>query len=209
MQKQPYYITTAILYTSGKPHVGNIYEIILADTLARAKKQQGYDVRFQTGTDEHGLKIAQNAAKAGMSPQEFCDKIAGEIQEIMQTVNIDYDHFQRTTDPEHERVVTDIFQKMYDKGDIYLDEYEGWYCIPCESFFTNSQLDEEGNCPDCGRPVQKEKESSYFFRLSNYTDKLIDYYNEHPEFLLPVSRKNEMLKNPRACLNICGLPRLD
>lgn len=195
MKKQPYYITTAILYTSGKPHIGNIYEIILADTLARAKKQQGYDVRFQTGTDEHGLKIAQNAAKAGVTPQEFCDKISGEIKEIMKAVNIDYDHFQRTTDPEHERVVTDIFQKMYDKGDIYLDEYEGWYCIPCESFFTDSQLDEEGHCPDCGRPVQKEKESSYFFRLSKYTQKLIDYYNEHPEFLLPVSRKNEMLKN--------------
>ena len=194
MTKKPYYITTAIAYTSGKPHIGNTYEIVLADSIARYKREQGYDVRFQTGTDEHGQKIEQKAEAAGVSPQEFVDNVAGEIKRIWDLMNTSYDKFIRTTDPDHERQVQKIFKKLYDQGDIYKGYYEGMYCTPCESFFTESQL-VDGKCPDCGRPVQPAREEAYFFQMSKYADRLIQHINEHPEFIQPVARKNEMMNN--------------
>lgn len=192
--KKPYYITTAIAYTSGKPHIGNTYEIVLADSIARYKREQGYDVRFQTGTDEHGQKIELKAAEAGVTPKEFVDQVAGEIKTIWDLMNTSYDKFIRTTDADHEEQVQKIFKKLYDQGDIYKGYYEGMYCTPCESFFTESQL-VDGKCPDCGRPVQPAKEEAYFFRMSKYAQRLIDYINEHPEFIQPVFRKNEMMNN--------------
>ena len=192
--KKPYYITTAIAYTSGKPHIGNTYEIVLADSIARYKREQGYDVRFQTGTDEHGQKIELKAAEAGVTPKDFVDQVAGEIKTIWDLMNTSYDKFIRTTDADHEEQVQKIFKKLYDQGDIYKGYYEGMYCTPCESFFTESQL-VDGKCPDCGRPVQPAKEEAYFFRMSKYAQRLIDYINEHPEFIQPVSRKNEMMNN--------------
>ena len=194
MAKKPYYITTAIAYTSGKPHIGNTYEIVLADSIARFKRMQGYDVRFQTGTDEHGQKIEQKAAEAGVTPKEFVDKTAGEIKRIWDLMNTSYDKFIRTTDEDHEKQVQKIFKKLYEKGDIYKGEYEGMYCTPCESFFTSSQLI-DGKCPDCGRECQPAKEEAYFFKLSKYTDKLIQHINAHPEFIQPEARKNEMMNN--------------
>ena len=194
MSKKPYYITTAIAYTSGKPHIGNTYEIVLADAIARFKRKEGYDVRFQTGTDEHGQKIELKAAEAGISPKEFVDNTAGEIKRIWDLMNTSYDKFIRTTDEDHEKQVQKIFKKLYDKGDIYKGHYEGMYCTPCESFFTESQL-VDGKCPDCGRPVQPAKEEAYFFKMSKYADKLIDYINTHPDFIQPESRKNEMMNN--------------
>jgi len=192
--KKPYYITTAIAYTSGKPHIGNTYEIVLADSIARYKREQGYDVRFQTGTDEHGQKIELKAEAAGKTPQEFVDDVAGQIKVIWDMMNTSYDKFIRTTDKDHEAQVQKIFKKLYDQGDIYKGYYEGLYCTPCESFFTESQL-VDGKCPDCGREVQPAKEEAYFFRMSKYADRLIAYINEHPEFIQPVSRKNEMMNN--------------
>ena len=194
MAKKPYYITTAIAYTSGKPHIGNTYEIVLADSIARYKRFVGYDVRFQTGTDEHGQKIELKAAEAGITPKEFVDQTAGEIKRIWDLMNTSYDKFIRTTDEEHEKQVQKIFKKLYDKGDIYKGYYEGLYCTPCESFFTESQL-VDGKCPDCGREVQPAKEEAYFFRMSKYEGKLIDYINTHPDFIQPESRKNEMMNN--------------
>ncbi len=192
--KKPYYITTAITYTSGKPHIGNTYEAVLADAIARFKRYQGYDVRFQTGTDEHGQKIEEKAAEKGISPKEFVDGVAKEIQDIWDTVGVSYDKFIRTTEEYHEKQVQKIFKKLYEQGDIYKGSYEGWYCTPCESFWTESQL-VDGKCPDCGRPVVKSKEEAYFFRMSKYADRLMKYYEEHPEFITPVSRKNEMVNN--------------
>ncbi|MBQ8147573.1 MAG: methionine--tRNA ligase [Lachnospiraceae bacterium] len=194
MAKKPYYITTAIAYTSGKPHIGNTYEIVLADSIARYKRFLGYDVQFQTGTDEHGQKIEEKAAEAGVTPKEFVDQTAGEIQRIWDLMNTSYDKFIRTTDPDHEKQVQKIFKKLYDKGDIYKGEYEGMYCTPCESFFTSSQLI-DGKCPDCGRECQPAKEEAYFFKLSKYADKLIHHINANPEFIQPESRKNEMMNN--------------
>lgn len=192
--KKPYYITTAIAYTSGKPHIGNTYEIVLADSIARFKRMQGYDVRFQTGTDEHGQKIEEKAIAADVSCKEFVDDVAAEIKRIFDLMNTSYDKFIRTTDDYHEKQVQKIFKKLYDKGDIYKGEYEGMYCTPCESFFTASQL-VDGKCPDCGREVKPAKEEAYFFRMSKYTQRLIDYINEHPDFIQPESRKNEMMNN--------------
>ncbi len=192
--KKPYYITTAIAYTSGKPHIGNTYEIVLADSIARFKREQGYDVRFQTGTDEHGQKIELKAEAAGVTPKQFVDDVAGQIKAIWDLMNTSYDKFIRTTDADHEAQVQKIFKKLYDQGDIYKGYYEGLYCTPCESFFTESQL-VDGKCPDCGREVQPAKEEAYFFRMSKYADRLIAYINEHPEFIQPVSRKNEMMNN--------------
>ena len=192
--KKPYYITTAIAYTSGKPHIGNTYEIVLADSIARYKREQGYDVRFQTGTDEHGQKIELKAEAAGVTPKAFVDGVADEIKRIWDLMNTSYDKFIRTTDEYHEKQVQKMFKKMYDKGDIYKGYYEGLYCTPCESFFTESQL-VDGKCPDCGRPVQPAKEEAYFFKMSKYADRLIQHINEHPEFIQPVSRKNEMMNN--------------
>ena len=192
--KGKYYITTAIAYASGKPHIGNTYEIIMADAIARYRRLQGYDVRFQTGTDEHGQKIEEKAKKAGMTPKEFVDVQAGEIKRIFDLMNTSYDKFIRTTDDYHEKEVQKIFKKLYDQGDIYKSEYEGWYCTPCESFWTESQL-VDGKCPTCGAPVHMEKEESYFFRLSKYQKQLEDYIESHPEFIQPESRKNEMLNN--------------
>ncbi len=192
--KKPYYITTAIAYTSGKPHIGNTYEIVLADSIARFKREQGYDVRFQTGTDEHGQKIELKAAESGIKPKEFVDNVAGEIKTIWDLMNTSYDKFIRTTDEYHEKEIQKIFKYLYDKGDIYKGHYEGLYCTPCESFFTESQL-VDGKCPDCGREVQPAKEEAYFFKMSKYADRLINYINEHPEFIQPVSRKNEMMNN--------------
>ena len=192
--KKPYYITTAIAYASGKPHIGNTYEIILADSIARYKREQGYDVFFQTGTDEHGQKIEEKAQAAGVTPKEFVDKAAAEIKRIWDLMNTSYDKFIRTTDEEHEIQVQKIFKKLYDQGDIYKGYYEGLYCTPCESFFTESQL-VDGKCPDCGREVKPAKEEAYFFRMSKYAPKLIEHINEHPEFIQPVSRKNEMMNN--------------
>ena len=192
--KKPYYITTAIAYTSGKPHIGNTYEIVLADSIARFKREQGYDVRFQTGTDEHGQKIELKAEAAGVTPKQFVDDVAGQIKTIWDLMNTSYDKFIRTTDADHEAQVQKIFKKLYDQGDIYKGYYEGLYCTPCESFFTESQL-VDGKCPDCGREVQPAKEEAYFFRMSKYADRLIAYINEHPEFIQPVSRKNEMMNN--------------
>lgn len=193
-QKTPYYLTTAITYTSGRPHIGNTYEIILSDAIARFKRAQGYDVFFQTGTDEHGLKIEEKAAAAGVSPQEFVDGIASDIRSNFNLMNISYDYFIRTTDEEHVKAVQKIFRKLYEQGDIYKGEYEGWYCTPCESFWTESQL-VDGNCPDCGRPVTKAKEEAYFFNMQKYADRLIQYIEEHPDFIQPESRRNEMLNN--------------
>ena len=190
----PYYITTAIAYTSGKPHIGNTYEIVLADAIARYRREQGYSVRFMTGTDEHGQKIEEKAKAAGLTPKEFVDGVAAEIKRIWDLMDTSYDKFIRTTDEDHVAKVQKIFKKMYDKGDIYKGKYEGWYCTPCESLWTESQL-KDGCCPDCGRPVQKASEEAYFFRMSKYAPALIDYINEHPEFIQPVSRKNEMMNN--------------
>ena len=192
--KGKYYITTAIAYASGKPHIGNTYEIIMADAIARYKRMLGYDVYFQTGTDEHGQKIEEKAKEAGLTPKEFVDKQAGEIKRIWDLMNTSYDRFIRTTDEDHERQVKKIFKKLYDQGDIYKSEYEGWYCTPCESFWTDSQL-VDGKCPDCNREVHKEKEESYFFKLSKYQKKLEEYIENHEEFIQPESRKNEMVNN--------------
>ena len=192
--KGKYYMTTAIAYTSGKPHIGNTYEIILADAIARYKRAEGYDVYFQTGTDEHGQKIQEKAEAAGISPKEFVNQISGEVKRIWDMVNSSYDNFVRTTDDDHEKCVKKIFKKLYDQGDIYKGSYEGLYCTPCESFWTESQL-VDGKCPDCGREVQPAKEEAYFFKMSKYADRLIDYINTHPDFIQPVSRKNEMMNN--------------
>ena len=194
MEKKKFYMTTAIAYASGKPHIGNTYEIILADAIARYKRAQGYDVFLQTGTDEHGQKIELKAEEAGITPKEYVDKVAGEIKRIWDLVDTSYDKFIRTTDEDHEKQVQKIFRKMYDKGDIYKGYYEGMYCTPCESFFTESQL-VDGKCPDCGREVTPAKEEAYFFKMSKYADRLIEYINTHPEFIQPVSRKNEMMNN--------------
>lgn len=194
MEKKPYYITTAIAYTSGKPHIGNTYEIVLADSIARFKRMQGYDVRFQTGTDEHGQKIELKAKEAGVTPKEYVDQVSGQIKSIWDLMNTSYDKFIRTTDADHEKQVQKIFKKLYDQGDIYKGYYEGKYCTPCESFFTESQL-VDGKCPDCGRPVVDAKEEAYFFRMSKYSDRLIQYINDHPDFIQPESRKNEMMNN--------------
>ncbi len=192
--KRPYYITTAIAYTSGKPHIGNTYEIVLADSIARYKRAQGYDVFFQTGTDEHGQKIELKAQAEGVSPKAYVDKVAGQVKDVWDLMNTSYDKFIRTTDEDHEAQVQKIFKKLYDQGDIYKGYYEGLYCTPCESFFTESQL-VDGKCPDCGGPVQPAREEAYFFKMSKYADRLISYINEHPEFIQPVSRKNEMMNN--------------
>jgi len=194
MEKKKFYLTTAIAYTSGKPHIGNTYEIILADSIARFKRQQGYDVLFQTGTDEHGQKIEMKAEEAGIPPKEFVDHVAGTIRSIWDLMNTSYDYFIRTTDDYHEKQVQKIFKKLYDQGDIYKGYYEGIYCTPCEAFFTESQL-VDGKCPDCGREVQPAKEEAYFFKMSKYADRLIEHINTHPEFIQPVSRKNEMMNN--------------
>ncbi|RGO26218.1 methionine--tRNA ligase [Dorea sp. OM02-2LB] len=192
--KKPYYITTAIAYTSGKPHIGNTYEIVLADAIARYKRMEGYDVFFQTGTDEHGQKIELKSQEAGVSPKEFVDNVSAEIKRIWDLMDTSYDKFIRTTDADHEKQVQKIFKKLYDQGDIYKGYYEGMYCTPCESFFTESQL-VDGKCPDCGREVQPAKEEAYFFKMSKYADRLIEHINTHPEFIQPVSRKNEMMNN--------------
>ncbi len=192
--KGKYYMTTAIAYTSGKPHIGNTYEIVLADAIARYKKAEGYDVYFQTGTDEHGQKIQEKAEAIGITPKEYVDEVAAEVKRIWDLVNASYDNFVRTTDADHEQCVKKIFKKLYDKGDIYKGSYEGLYCTPCESFWTESQL-VDGKCPDCGREVQPAKEEAYFFKMSKYADHLIDYINTHPDFIQPVSRKNEMMNN--------------
>ena len=194
MEKKKFYMTTAIAYTSGKPHIGNTYEIVLADAIARFRRMQGYDVFFQTGTDEHGQKIELKAQEAGVTPKEFVDQVSGEIKRIWDLMNTSYDKFIRTTDDYHEKQVQKIFKKLYDQGDIYKGSYEGLYCTPCESFWTPSQL-VDGKCPDCGREVQPAKEEAYFFRMSKYADRLIDHINKHPEFIQPVSRKNEMMNN--------------
>ena len=194
MAKKPYYITTAIAYTSGKPHIGNTYEAVLADAIARFKRKQGYDVFFQTGTDEHGQKIQEKAQAAGVTPQAYVDKIAGEIKDIWDLMGTSYDKFMRTTDADHVKQVSKIFKKFYDQGDIYKSYYEGMYCTPCESFWTESQL-VDGKCPDCGREVKPAKEEAYFFKMGKYADRLIEHINTHPEFIQPVSRKNEMMNN--------------
>ena len=194
MKKEKYYISTAIAYTSGKPHIGNTYEVVLADAIARYKRQRGFDVYFQTGTDEHGEKIELKAKEAGVSPKEYVDEKAADIKRIWDIMNTSYDNFVRTTDPKHEKVVQHIFKYMYEKGDIYKGEYKGHYCTPCESFWTDSQL-VDGKCPDCGRDVEEKCEEAYFFKLSKYQDKLEKYIEEHPEFIQPVARKNEMVNN--------------
>ena len=194
MEKEKYYISTAIAYASGKPHIGNTYEIVLADAIARNKRLEGYDVYFQTGTDEHGEKIELKAKDAGLTPQEFVDQTSTEIKRIWDVMSTTYDRFVRTSDPEHKKKVQHIFKKLYDQGDIYLDKYEGWYCTPCESFFTETQLI-DGKCPDCGRPVEKKSEEAYFFKLSKYQDRLIKHIEDHPEFIQPEARKNEMINN--------------
>ena len=192
--KEKYYITTAIAYTSSKPHIGNTYEAILTDAIARYKRYQGYEVLFQTGTDEHGQKIEEKALASGKSPKEFVDGVAEEIKRIWDLVGVSYDKFIRTTDSYHEKQVQKIFKKLYEQGDIYKGAYQGWYCTPCESFWTESQI-KDGKCPDCGRPLKKAEEEAYFFKMSKYADKLIKYYEEHPDFIVPVSRKNEMVNN--------------
>ncbi len=194
MENNKYYISTAIAYTSSKPHIGNTYEIVLADAIARNKRLEGYDVYFQTGTDEHGEKIEKKAKENGINPQEYVDNVAGEIKSIWDLMNTTYDRFVRTTDKHHEEVVQHIFEKMYNKGDIYKSAYKGLYCVPCESFWTESQL-VDGKCPDCGRAVEEKSEEAYFFRLSKYQDKLVEYIESHPDFIQPESRKNEMLNN--------------
>jgi methionyl-tRNA synthetase len=193
-QKKTFYISTAIAYTSGKPHIGNTYEIVLADAIARFKRLTGYDVYFQTGTDEHGQKIQLKAQEAGVTPQEYVDAIAAQIKQIWDIMNTTYDRFVRTTDPAHEKQIQKIFKRLYDQGDIYKSEYEGWYCTPCESFFTESQL-KEGKCPDCEREVKKAKEEAYFFRLSKYADRLTEYIENNPSFIWPEARKREMINN--------------
>ena len=193
-KKGPYYLTTAIAYTSGRPHIGNTYEIILSDAIARYKRVEGYDVYFQTGTDEHGIKIEQKAKEAGISPQEFVDQVAGQIKSNWDLMNVSYDYFVRTTNKDHEKIVQKVFKKLYEQGDIYRGEYEGWYCTPCESFWTESQL-VDGCCPDCGRKVEKAKEEAYFFNMQKYAPRLIKYIEEHPDFIQPESRRNEMLNN--------------
>ena len=193
-EKKPYYISTAIAYTSAKPHIGNTYEIVLADAIARYKRAQGYDVYFQTGTDEHGLKIQQKAEAAGITPQEYVDNVAGQIKDIWDLMNTTYDRFVRTTDPEHKSKVQKIFRRMYEKGDIYKGKYEGKYCTPCESFWTESQL-KDGKCPDCGRECVDAEEEAYFFKMSKYADRLMEHIETHPEFIQPESRKNEMINN--------------
>ena len=195
MTKKPYYITTPIYYPNSNLHLGHTYTTIVADTLKRYKKIQGYDAYFVTGTDEHGQKIQEAAKEAGKSPIEFTDGIVDTIKDLWKTLEIDYDEFVRSSDVEHEKNVQDIFQKLYDKGEIYKGVYEGFYCTPCESFWTESQLDENGNCPDCHREVHKQTEESYFFKLSNYTEKIRKYYEDHPEFLLPEASKKEMITN--------------
>ena len=194
MTRPTYYLTTAIAYTSGTPHIGNVYEIVLTDFLARFKRLEGYDVRFQTGTDEHGQKIEEKAAEKGITPKEFVDNVAGEIKRIWDLMDIGYDKFIRTTDPDHEKAVQKIFKRLYEQGDIYKGSYKGWYCTPCESFWTESQL-VDGKCPDCGREVKEAEEEAYFFRMSKYADRLMKYYDEHPGFITPASRKNEMVNN--------------
>ena len=194
IEMEKYYITTAIAYASAKPHIGNTYEIVLADAIARYKRLKGFDVYFQTGTDEHGEKIEQKAFAAGKTPQEYVDDISKEIQKIWDIMNTSYDKFVRTTDVNHKEIVARIFQKLYQQGDIYLDKYEGWYCTPCESFWTDTQL-VDGKCPDCGREVEKKSEESYFFRMSKYQDRLMEYIETHPEFIQPEARKNEMINN--------------
>ena len=194
MKKEKFYSTTAITYTSGKPHIGNMYEIILSDAIARYKRFKGYDVLFQTGTDEHGEKIEFKAKELGVSPQDYVDKVAGDIKELWDLMNISYDKFVRTTDYNHEEVVKHIFKRLYDQGDIYLGEYKGLYCTPCESFFTETQLI-DGKCPDCGREVHETCEEAYFFKLDKYANRLVEYYNDNPNFIQPVSRKNEMINN--------------
>ena len=194
MSKKTFYLSTAIAYTSGKPHIGNTYEIVLADAICRFKRAQGYDVYFQTGTDEHGQKIEEKAKNAGVTPQEFVDGVAGEIKRIWDVMNTSYDRFVRTTDPDHEKRVQKIFRKLYEQGDIYKGKYEGHYCTPCESFWTDSQL-VDGKCPDCGRDVVWAEEEAYFFRMSKYADQLMRYIEEHPEFIQPEARKNEMVNN--------------
>ena len=194
MTKPTFYITTAIAYTSGKPHIGNIYEIVLADSIARYRRQQGYDVYFMTGTDEHGQKIEEKAKAAGKTPQVFVDEVAGVIRGLFDLMNTSYDKFIRTTDPYHELQVQKIFKKLFDQGDIYKSIYEGWYCTVCESFYTDSQV-VDGKCPDCGADVHRAKEESYFFKMSNYTDRLIKYIEDNPQFIQPESRKNEMMNN--------------
>ena len=194
MQKETYYITTPIYYPSDNLHIGHSYCSVAADTMARYKKLRGYDVFFLTGSDEHGQKIAKKAAEANVSPKEYVDGIVKNIKALWELMDVKYDKYIRTTDEEHVKCVQQIFKKLYDKGDIYKSEYEGWYCTPCESFWTETQL-KDGMCPDCGRPVQKMKEESYFFRLSSYQDRLIKYIEDHPEFIQPVSRRNEMLNN--------------
>ena len=191
---QKYYITTAIAYTSSKPHIGNTYEAILADSMARFRRKQGYDVFFQTGTDEHGQKIEEKAKLAGKTPKQYVDEVSSVIKDIWKTMDVDYDKFIRTTDKPHEKTVQKIFKKFYEQGDIYKGSYEGWYCTPCESFWTESQL-VDGKCPDCGREVKKAHEEAYFFKMSKYADRLLKYYEENPNFIVPVSRKNEMVNN--------------
>ena len=188
--KGKFYLTTAIAYTSRKPHIGNTYEIILSDAIVRMRRAEGYDVRFQTGTDEHGQKVEQNAKEAGIEPKAYVDKIAGEIKSIWDLMNTSYDRFIRTTDEDHVEQVQKIFKKLYDQGDIYLGKYEGWYCTACESFFTETQV-VDGKCPDCGRPVQKSSEEAYFFRMSKYSDRLLRYIEEHPEFIQPESARRK------------------
>ena len=194
MDKKPYYITTAIAYTSGKPHIGNTYEIVLTDAIARYRRAQGYDVFFQTGTDEHGQKIEEKAKEKGISPKEFVDGVANTVKETFDMMNTSYDYFIRTTDEGHEKQVQKIFRRLYEQGDIYKGTYEGMYCTPCESFWTESQL-VDGCCPDCGRPVKKAKEEAYFFRMQKYADRLMKHIEEHPEFIQPESRRNEMINN--------------
>ena len=198
MEKEKFYITTAIAYASQKPHFGNTYEVIMTDCIARYKRQRGYDVFFLTGTDEHGQKIENKAAEAGISPKEYVDRVAGEIKGVWDLMNTSYDKFIRTTDDYHETAVKNIFKKLYDKGDIYKSSYEGWYCTPCESFFTDTQAT-DGKCPDCGRPVERAKEEAYFFKMSKYADKLIKHIEENPEFIEPESRKKEMVNNFLKC----------
>ena len=192
--KGKFYMTTAIAYASGKPHIGNTYEAILADAIARFKRKEGYEVFLQTGTDEHGQKIEEKAAAAGVTPQRYVDKVSAEIRRIWDSVGMSYNKFIRTTDKDHEKVVAEIFRKFYEQGDIYKGSYEGWYCTPCESFFTESQL-VDGKCPDCGREVKREKEEAYFFKMGKYADRLTEYIETHPDFIRPASRKNEMMNN--------------
>ena len=192
--KGPYYITSAIAYASGKPHIGNTYEIVLADAIARYKRQEGYDVYYQTGTDEHGQKNELKAQEAGVTPQEYVDKVSAEIKRIWDLMNTSYDNFVRTTDADHKLQIQKIFKKLYEQGDIYKGAYEGWYCTPCESFWTETQL-VDGKCPDCGRDVQLAKEEAYFFKMSKYADRLMAHIEAHPEFIQPASRKNEMVNN--------------